>query len=302
MNSLNIIDISEHNGDIDFESAKRKGYHFIIRGGWGREGNGRLDKNFIKNVKSCEQYEIPYGVYWYSYGESPEKVRLEAAFCIKNIKNVVGAHFLYPLYYDIEESYQRGNAQLLANTFCAYVEAQGCYAGVYASLDWWANTSLKSVRLYDRWIAAWHNRDKGQSGCGLWQWTDSFNADVPGLTKCDCNVLYTDYPRIIFEKKLNWLDRENTPLHSVDTMAINAINGLYGNGDDRRNRLGTAYIAVQNRVNEYYDVVNQVIRGDYGNGDDRKRRLANAGYDYSTVQKLVNEKLLKKLGEKLLKK
>lgn len=302
MNSLNIIDISEHNGDIDFEAAKHKGYHFIIRGGWGREGNGRLDKNFIKNVKSCEQYEIPYGVYWYSYGESPEKVRLEAAFCIKNIKNVVGAHFLYPLYYDIEESYQRGNAQLLANTFCAYVEAQGCYAGVYASLDWWDNTSLKSVRLYDRWIAAWHNRDKGQSGCGLWQWTDSFNADVTGLTKCDCNVLYTDYPRIIFEKKLNWLDRENTPLHSVDTMAINAINGLYGNGDDRRNRLGNAYIAVQNRVNEYYAVVNQVIRGDYGNGDDRKRRLANAGYDYSTVQKLVNEKLLKKLDEKLLKK
>lgn len=294
MNPLNVIDISEHNGNIDFAAAKNKGYHFIIRGGWGREGNGRLDKNFRKNVKSCEQYEIPYGVYWYSYGETPEKTRLEAEFCIANIKNVVGAHFLYPLYYDIEEAYQRENAQVLADSFCAYSEAQGCYVGVYASLDWWKNTSLKNVKLYDRWIAAWHSRDKGQSGCGLWQWTDSFNAGVSGLNRCDCNVLYTDYPALIREKKLNWIDRENTPLHSVDTMAIAAINGLYGNGEERKIRLGTSYDEVQARINVYYVVADQVINGLYGNGADRKQRLAKAGYDYSTVQKLVNEKLLKK--------
>ena len=77
-------------------------------------------------------------------------------------------------------------------------------------------------------------------------------------------------------------------------MAVDAINGLYGNGNDRRNRLGSAYDAVQARVNEYYKVADKVINGDYGNGENRKQRLANAGYDYSTVQKLVNEKLLKK--------
>lgn len=298
MNPLNIIDISEHNGDIDFATAKNKGYHFIIRAGWGREGNGRQDKNFRKNVKSCEQFGIPYGVYWYSYGETPEKTRLEAEFCIANIKNVVGSHFLYPLYYDIEESYQRNNAQALADSFCAYAESQGCYVGVYASLDWWKNTSLRNVKLYDRWIAAWHNRDKGQSGCGLWQWTDSFNAGVRGLNRCDCNVLYVDYPALIREKGLNWLNRDNTALHSVETMAIDTINGLYGNGDDRRNRLGTVYSSVQARINEYYKAADKVINGDYGNGTDRNRRLANAGFDYSTVQKLVNEKLRKNFFKK----
>ena len=150
------------------------------------------------------------------------------------------------------------------------------------------------MKLYDRWIAAWHSRDKGQSGCGLWQWTDSFNAGVSGLNRCDCNVLYTDYPALIREKKLNWIDRENTPLHSVDTMAIAAINGLYGNGEERKIRLGTSYDEVQARINVYYVVADQVINGLYGNGADRKQRLAKAGYDYSTVQKLVNEKLLKK--------
>ncbi|MCM1222971.1 MAG: N-acetylmuramoyl-L-alanine amidase, partial [Lachnospiraceae bacterium] len=33
------------------------------------------------------------------------------------------------------------------------------------------------------------------------------------------------------------------------------------------------------------------IRGDWGNGDERRKRLAAAGYDYSAVQKRVNELL-----------
>ena len=38
-------------------------------------------------------------------------------------------------------------------------------------------------------------------------------------------------------------------------------------------------------------IAREVIRGDWGNGDERKRRLTAAGYDYSTVQKRVNELL-----------
>ena len=38
-------------------------------------------------------------------------------------------------------------------------------------------------------------------------------------------------------------------------------------------------------------IAREVIRGDWGNGDERKRRLASAGYDYSAVQKRVNELL-----------
>ena len=35
----------------------------------------------------------------------------------------------------------------------------------------------------------------------------------------------------------------------------------------------------------------QLIRGEWGNGEERKERLTNAGYDYSEVQRKVNEKL-----------
>jgi len=38
-------------------------------------------------------------------------------------------------------------------------------------------------------------------------------------------------------------------------------------------------------------IANEVLAGKWGNGEDRKRRLAAAGYDYATIQALVNQKL-----------
>ena len=38
-------------------------------------------------------------------------------------------------------------------------------------------------------------------------------------------------------------------------------------------------------------IASEVIRGDWGNGDERKKKLTAAGYDYSAVQKKVNELL-----------
>lgn len=93
---------------------------------------------------------------------------------------------------------------------------------------------------------------------------------------------------------------------SVDEVADEVIAGQWGNGEDRKNALSNAgydYSAVQNRVNEKLgagtatpsksidDIAREVIRGDWGNGDDRKQRLSSAGYDYSAVQKRVNELL-----------
>ena len=85
----------------------------------------------------------------------------------------------------------------------------------------------------------------------------------------------------------------------VDAMARRVIAGEFGNGDERRRRLGDKYSAVQRRVNEILGtsgagtasmdvdaMARAVIRGDYGNGDERKRRL---GSYYSIVQACVNE-------------
>lgn len=77
----------------------------------------------------------------------------------------------------------------------------------------------------------------------------------------------------------------------VEQLARRVIAGEFGNGDDRRAKLGNLYDTVQARVNEYYTTANIVISGAYGNGDRRRTMLAARGYDYETVQKIVNAKM-----------
>ena len=62
--------------------------------------------------------------------------------------------------------------------------------------------------------------------------------------------------------------------------------------------------AVQSKVNELLGakpvtsnkksnetIANEVIQGKWGNGADRKSKLQAAGYDYNTIQAIVNRKL-----------
>lgn len=93
---------------------------------------------------------------------------------------------------------------------------------------------------------------------------------------------------------------DTTPKKSVDEIAQEVINGAWGNGQDRKNRIeqaGYDYTAVQNKVNELCgtpkksidEIARAVIRGEYGNGADRKNRITAEGYDYAAVQARVND-------------
>lgn len=99
----------------------------------------------------------------------------------------------------------------------------------------------------------------------------------------------------------------STAKKSIDEIAQEVIQGLWGNGDDRKNRLTSAgydYSAVQSKVNQLLkgkttstpsksvdELAKEVINGKWGNGDARKKALTDAGYDYNAVQKKVNELL-----------
>jgi len=91
-----------------------------------------------------------------------------------------------------------------------------------------------------------------------------------------------------------------TPAKSVDEVAQEVVNGKWGNGNDRKNRLTAAgydYNAVQKKVNallkgsnstDLIKIAKEVIAGKWGNGSDRKKKLEAAGYDYNAVQAKVN--------------
>lgn len=120
-----------------------------------------------------------------------------------------------------------------------------------------------------------------------------------------------NYPAIqsIVNQKLS--GGSSTPKPSTksnETIAQEVINGAWGNGQERKDRLTAAgydYNAIQSIVNQKLGagsssnlnkksnetIANEVIRGDWGNGQDRKNRLQAAGYDYNAIQAIVNRKL-----------
>ena len=112
---------------------------------------------------------------------------------------------------------------------------------------------------------------------------------------------------IIEQYGLTEWDKRESDNKSIDEIARKVINGDWGNGSDRKNRLtaeGYDYDKVQSRVNALLgasaeqskkksvdEIAREVIRGDWGNGSDRKNRLTAEEYDYSEVQNRVNELL-----------
>ena len=94
-----------------------------------------------------------------------------------------------------------------------------------------------------------------------------------------------------------YFDIDQPITKSVSDIAHEVIAGLWGNGNDRLERLTNAgydYAVIQNEVNKIMsrksvtEIAREVIAGKWGNGDDRKTRLENADYYYWEIQAEVN--------------
>lgn len=101
----------------------------------------------------------------------------------------------------------------------------------------------------------------------------------------------------------NYDETLNNVTNDIETVAKEVILGKWGNGSDRRNALESAgydYELVQILVNEILngggnngiksnlEIAKEVIQGAWGNGETRKRLLTEYGYDYYTIQEIVN--------------
>ena len=157
------IDVSEHNGTIDWQSVKDAGIDFaILRVGFAGDTNGgRLDNYFKRNVSECERLGIPYGVYLYSYARNEDDAQAEARLMLSALK---GHSPTLPVYYDLEE--QKTNADgspmwtpfndpsklaSIAKTFCGQIAAAGYKPGIYANVNWFKNYLTDPCFLSSGW-------------------------------------------------------------------------------------------------------------------------------------------------------
>lgn len=180
------IDVSEHNGKINWSTVKSAGVQFaIIRCGYGQDSSGQHDDRWLDNVRGAIQAGIPYGVYIYSYADSVAKAEGEADHIIRLLKES-GCDPEFPVYYDLEESSLASwtRAPLLAEmafAFCAKVSAAGYTPAIYANTNWFNNYLTDPVfDAWGRWVAQYNATCTYKGTYQMWQCTS--DGYLPGLS------------------------------------------------------------------------------------------------------------------------
>ncbi len=204
------IDVSVHQGRIDWEKVKNSGIQFaILRLGIGSNMSSQDDAYFEANVQGCESVGLPWGAYLYSYALNLEDARSEVQHALRLLN---GKRPEYPVFFDMEDAdgYKAkhgmpSNQGLvdICKTFLLGIEEAGYYASLYASLSW-LNNQLNSSELdrFDKWVAQWNTSCSYKKPYGVWQYTDSGKVD--GINgNVDMNIAYTNYPEIIKNSGLN---------------------------------------------------------------------------------------------------
>lgn len=253
------IDVSTFQGNIDWDKVKSQINFAILRLGWiGNKNNHTLDTKFERNYNECKRLGIPVGVYVYNYCNSEETAKEGANWTLQQLN---GKSLELPVYLDMEDSSIAGlGKDKLTNICIAYntiIEQSNLWAGVYANKDWFDNKLNKDTikSKYTTWIAHYTSgTNKYQGEYDMWQ--NSSSGKVNGINgNTDTNYMYRDLITEIGNKTPS----TPTATKSIEELAVEVINGQWGNGDSRKSALQNAgydYNAVQNRVNELLNVNN----------------------------------------------
>ena len=176
------IDVSHHQGEIDWKAVKEDGIDFaIIRCGYGQDIPGQDDKYWKENADGCTKNNIPFGVYIYSYAKTPEKAVGEAKHVLRLIK---GYTLQYPIYLDIEDASLSGltASQHAANAkaFVETIEEAGYEAGIYSGYNWHTGyLTDPAFDQWDRWVARYNTYCGYNKDYNMWQY--SSKGSVKGI-------------------------------------------------------------------------------------------------------------------------
>lgn len=186
-----VIDVSGWQGDIDWAKAKADGVEgAIIRLGYG-EGNN-ADKKAQRNISECKRLGIPFGIYWYSYADTPALAKEEGADVVAKLKQfgVNPSDLAYPVYYDLEKWTWEGHQpptdpnvynNIVNNWYSALQSAGYKNLGVYSYTSY-LQGPLKYADIYAKttWVAQYGARmgfDSFPTNSRGWQYTSSGKVD-----------------------------------------------------------------------------------------------------------------------------
>lgn len=236
------IDISHWNGAIDFNKVNAD---FVIM----KLSQAQYkDTMFESYYAKCNK---PKGCYIYNKVKNVTDAIAEANFAVQALK---GRPMPLGVWLDMEDSSMQRLGKPMLNAIIAaesdILMKAGYSVGIYCNRNWYLNVLDSSYlsKHFPFWIARYPLIDTGKvkeslspanlANCVMWQY--SSKGKVNGINgNVDLNMTFDVKPFII-------------PPKTIHEIALEVIDGKWGNGIDRKNRLhdaGYDYAAVQTEVN-----------------------------------------------------
>lgn len=187
-----VIDVSEWQGQIDWQKAKNDGVEgAIIRISYGW-GNG-FDKQALRNISECKRLGIPFGIYSYSYAYDSTTAAYEGDDMVNLLRQagVQPGDLSYPVFYDLEKWTWTGHTPPaspsvydgIVNAWYAKLQAAGyTNLSVYSYTNY-LDTALNSanIRNKTRWVASYGARTNFPLATNDRGWQYTSQGSVAGI-------------------------------------------------------------------------------------------------------------------------
>ncbi|SFB66505.1 glycoside hydrolase family 25 protein [Butyrivibrio sp. YAB3001] len=190
------IDVSKHNGNIDWAAVKNSGINYaIIRCGYRGSSSGALviDPLYYANMSGAQSAGISTGVYFFSQAVNEVEAVEEASMVLQLIS---GYSLQMPVYLDVEKSNGRGDAlskeerSSVCNAFLTTIRNAGYTAGIYSNKLWFeGKINTAAFTDYKIWLAQYQDIPTyTATRYDMWQYTSK--GSVAGISgHVDMNVL-----------------------------------------------------------------------------------------------------------------
>jgi len=204
------IDVSSHNGDIDWETVAGNADFAFVRVGYRGYSEGEIneDERFADNLKGAEKNGVPVGVYFYSQAIDEKEAEEEAAYLLKQIK---GYQVSLPVVIDFEYAFKDGKHHgrlweaglskkertALINAFCKKVRDAGYTPGIYAS-TYIYESQLNMNDIGEDvfiWVADYNRNNTYEGYYDIWQYSEDGSCAGVSSENVDTNYWYTDNRR-----------------------------------------------------------------------------------------------------------
>ncbi len=237
------IDVSHHQGVIDWSAVKRQGIQFAIMKVM-YETSHKIDERFNCNYYQSGEQQIQRGAYVYVIARTPGEATNEAVDFIQHLN---GKELELGVWLDLEDRRIRNLGKEALNSIIS-IESEifklaGYRVGIYSNVDWYRNIldGMHLITQHPWWMARYPRNDDGiikpilcpDGNVTIWQYSSKGQVDgIDGYV--DMNFYVSDL------------------LKNNDQIAQEVIDGLWGNGQMRINRLTAAgydAIYIQQLVN-----------------------------------------------------